>query len=78
MSRIGKWWRVAALAAIPGMGCGLIHRPYTNDPILRERQAIWGDPQRTRTGDDATHAEPVPPSPPPPRVFLADGWAAGE
>ena len=77
MSRIGKWWRVAAMAAIPGMGCGLIHRPYANDPILRERQPIWGDPQRTRVEDRGPNVEPVPPPSPPPRVSPSNGWTSG-
>jgi hypothetical protein len=71
---------VAALAALV-VGCGLVqrHRPYANDPILRERTPIWGDHGRARTTNFNLVAEPVPPVAPnladqkPPELVVSDG-----
>ena len=73
MARSGWWRRGVALAVLLLMGCAGSHRPYANDPLLRERRAIWGDPGRARNFL-ITHAEPTPPEAPPPAEIPADGW----
>jgi hypothetical protein len=65
----------ALAAALLGSGCGLVHRPYTNDPILREHQPVWGDHAGTRGPESRRHEEPVPPQAPPLTLPAAEGWA---
>ena len=68
----------AALAALPALGCGVIHRPYAHDPILRERRGVSGDPGGARTSVLATHNEPTPPQPPVLTPPLPEGWLVTE
>jgi hypothetical protein len=72
MDRARRSSRLLLLAVLSALavGCGLVHRPYANDPILRERSPVWGDPGRARSTDFTTLGEPVPPLPPKPASEL--------
>lgn len=43
-------------AGLSAAGCGLSHKPYANDPLLRDGRAVWA----TR---DTPPANPAPPPP---------------
>lgn len=70
-----RWlWQLVAFAVLPALGCGLVHRPYANDPILRERDAVWGDPARARSSVLPHLTEPSAPQAPSLPPPLPEGW----
>ena len=75
MVSLGKRLAILALAAIPGLGCAAFHRPYENDPVLRERNPVWGDIDRARARDSALHREPEPPRAAKLVSPLPEGWS---
>jgi hypothetical protein len=80
MARSRRWQLVAlaVVAALPSLGCGLVHRPYANDPILRERGPVWGHPERSRGSADTQHAEPAAPHAPTILPPLPEKWVVTE
>jgi len=54
------------LAGVLASGCGAAKRPYANDPLFRNGNAVWGDHGRAQTQYFAPIPEPEPPQAPKP------------
>lgn len=69
-------WLILTLALPMALGCGLGKRPYTNDPLLRNRTGVWGNHQSMHAIDFRMPSEPVPPPSPPPTDLPTREWEA--
>jgi hypothetical protein len=78
MARSRRWWQLVALATLQSMGCGIVNRPYANDPILRERESVWGHSGRSRGFPHTHHSEPAAPQAPSIPTPLPEGWVVTE
>jgi hypothetical protein len=76
MGRLGRSVILALFALLPACGCGATKRPYAHDPVLRERNAVWGD--HTQAYEFTPNREVDPPRPPRPVVLPTLEWEAGK